>query len=115
MFKDFYDAWHFLDEHPMCQDENGDSRFLDECLDVEVAKVNPTTCEIDDNKALNTKVEVWLEMGAYNKEYREHDIDLDCGGNTYEEAIINMANNVLNQYGNTSNRIKPSSFDEEED
>ena len=110
MFDNFYDAWWFLEEHPMFEDEYNLSHFLD-CLDVHVAKVNPKTCEVDDDNVLNTKVEIWLEMGRYDKTCRWHDIDLDCGGDTYEEAIIQLANNVKDQYGYSKDRIKPSSLD----
>lgn len=113
MFDNFYGAWWFLNDHPMFQDEYESSQFQ-ECLDVFVAKVNPKTCSVDDDKNLNTKVEVWLEIGQYDKTCRWHDVNLDCGGNTYEDAIINMANNVMEQYRNNKNRIKPSSFERKE-
>lgn len=109
MFKKFYDAWWFLNNHAMFQDEYENSHFL-ECLDVYVAKVNPDTCSIDDDESLNTKTEVWLEIGNYDKNCRWHDVDLDCGGDTYEKAIIQLANNVLEQYGRGKDRIKISSF-----
>ena len=78
--------------------------FFEECLDIYVTKVNPKTKRIDDNEKLNTKVEVWLECGKYlfdehRKEYLPcHDIDLDCGGDTFEEAIIKLANLVKKYY-----------------
>lgn len=110
MFKDFYEAWWFLNDHQMFKDEYDETRFL-ECLYVHVTKVNPLTCSIDDNIELNTKVEIWLEIGQYDKTCRWHDIDLDCGGDTYEEAIVNLANLVLEYYGNTKNRIIQSSLE----
>lgn len=135
MFKDFYEAWHYLEEHRIFQQETkititekdnkqfekmfdevislkdlgleemvGEqihytSRFNDECLDIEVVKVNPRTNAIDDNKELNTKVQIWLEAGAYRKECRTHDWELDCGADSFEEAIIELANLVQKRYG----------------
>ena len=104
----FYDAWWFLYEHPMTQ-QNGDglSRF-DECLDVYVAKVNPLTGRKSHVSGFNTKLEIWLEFGGWHAMKRdnggtryipEHDIRLDCGGSTYEEAIINLAKRVKKYYG----------------
>ena len=103
-FSDFYNAWWFLYNHPLFDNE-GTSMFLS-CLDVCVAKVNPHIGEIDKDKKKNTRVEVWLEAGKYDKEYNYHDLDLDCGAKTYEEAIIQMANLLLNKYGNGVDSIE---------
>jgi hypothetical protein len=109
-FKNFYDAWWFLEEHPMfkyydnkrCKIEFGS---FQESLNIYVTKVNPKTKRIDDNIKLNTKVEIWVECGGYifdenfNNWISCHDIRLDCGGDTFEEAIIKLANLVLKFYG----------------
>ena len=56
----------------------------------------------DDDSRLNTKTEIWLEYGEclYDEETDlvqiRHNIDLDCGGATFEEAIINLANKLYN-------------------
>lgn len=109
-FNNFYDAWWFLQEHPAFKyinpkyPKSGEWGFFEECLDIDVQKVNPKTKRIDNDEKLNTKVEVWLECGEYlfdehNKEYLPcHDIQLDCGGDTFEEAIINLANLVKKYY-----------------
>ena len=79
--------------------------YFAQCLDIEVAKINPQTREIDDNEVLNTEVEVWLECGPYefNEDAAEfsptHDIDLDCGAPTFEKAIIELARLVKQKYG----------------
>lgn len=101
MFADFHKAWWFLYEHPLFKDEYDSSGF-ERCLDIYVAKVNPETCEMEIDKKLrykNTKTEVWLEIGQYDKNCNWHDTELDCGGDTYEEAIIILANNVYDKYG----------------
>lgn len=90
----FYDAWMFLSEHPIF-------RNLFECgLYTIVVKVNPETGAIDDDVTKNTKVEIWLEHGPYDEDYEHtHDFNLDCGGNTFEEAIITLAGLVKEHYG----------------
>lgn len=84
---DFYDAFWYLAEHKK-------GKFL-EALDIEVVKVNPVTKRIENDPDKNTLVQVWLESGP---EYRTHDYMLDCGGNTFEEAIIRLAENVRCYY-----------------
>lgn len=92
-FDDFYSAFHFLEDHPYFED-----RFQ-QCIDIAVVKVNPETKRVDDQLELNTEINVWLECGAFWKGFSTHDIDLDCGGATFEEAIINLANLVFEKYG----------------
>lgn len=91
---DFYTAWKFLENHKMF---NG--LFMNE-LWIDVVKVNPKTNAIDDDASKNTKVRFWLEHGGYDKECGSttHDYDLDCGGDTFEEAIINLAKLVKKHY-----------------
>lgn len=104
MFTTFYEAWHFLDDHPAFQDQYGGSWFQ-ESLYTMVVKVNPETEEIDDNEELNTATRVWLESGRYEEDEEQdykgtvHDIDLDCGAETFEQAIIKLANLVKENYG----------------
>lgn len=93
MFNDFYKAFNYLHKHPLFQE-----RFH-ECLDIEVVKLNPKTKAIDDNRELNTETNVWLEAGQYSEYIRYHDLNLDCGGRTFEEAIVKLANLVQQHYG----------------
>lgn len=106
-----------------------EAHSLDEGLKIRPAWVNPETNEIDDNESLNTKFQTWLEvcLPASNMEilsflsmdgsteeiaknahkynlfdqyrFHLHDYELDCGGDTFEEAIINLATLVLEKYG----------------
>ena len=100
---DFYEAWWFLVEHPEFKIDDYEGNFED-CLCIEVQKVNPATETIDDNEKLNTKVEIWLECGGYifddhlGRVIPCHDTRLDCGGDTFEEAIINLAKKVKQFY-----------------
>ena len=93
MFTDFYEAYHYLREHNMFQGN------FQSCLDIEVVKVNPLSKSIDDDDTLNTETNVWLECGKYSKYIPYHDFELDCGGVTFEEAIIKLANLVKKYYG----------------
>lgn len=106
-FTDFYNAWHFILNHPCFEDNFGQS-LLYRNLDIEVVKVNPETETIEDDVSKNTATRVWLEFGPMSLEgdlgmVCTHDPDLDCGGNTFEEAIIELANLILDKYGEYEN------------
>ena len=80
------------------EDKNGDECFLD-ALDIDVVMVNPKTNRINmSDSTKNTKVQIWLECGQYYKKNKYtgtvgfyHDTRLDCGADTFEEAIIKLA------------------------
>ena len=107
-----YDAFWFLHDHsefynprmmadyPKCPDMWSG---FNKCFDWQYQKVNPTTNSISDKLHENTKVQIWIECGAYSKVggsyYPSHDTKLDCGGDTFDEALINLANLVLKHYG----------------
>lgn len=111
-FDDFFEAFHYLTHHPAnCIDRKSRELFEQgnhflQCLEMNVVKVNPENVdkrghcisELDPDKMfLNTKTEVWLEYGKVlqgedDELIFRHDIDLDCGGDSYEEAIIKLAN-----------------------
>lgn len=112
-FQGFYEAWNWLHKHPYYyahsfgRDAHLFSCFT-QCTDIFVVAVNPDTNEIDDREELNTQTQVWLETGkmecvegpANKKSWRRtHDWELDCGGDTYEEAIIQLAHKVLDREG----------------
>lgn len=100
---DAVDAWEYLCEHRIFQktyEGYSFSVFKTKCLDIAYVRVNPWTNAIDDDNSLNTKMQVWLECGEYIQEENNgmHDIDLDCGGDTFEEAIVILANKVSAKY-----------------
>lgn len=75
-------------------------------LDINYVLINPLTDEIDDDHTLNTKTQVWLETGpAYWSEYTKkyetnsHDPKLDSAGDTFEEALMSLAQKVQEDYG----------------
>jgi hypothetical protein len=121
---DFYTAWHWLNAHPafVSKGDVGNkyplSMFHND-LTIMVAKVDPTTNRIEDDESRNIKTRVWLECGPRKEptsdEYEwicgewhdygipSHDIMLDCGADTFEEAIIKLANLVHTFYGDYNN------------
>lgn len=85
-----------------------------ECnLDIHYAKVDETG-HVNDDSSKNVNIECWLEFGHIEWGYatdwepkeggREHvimchDIRLDCGGKTFDEALIRLAGLVLEHFG----------------
>lgn len=122
---DFYEAYWFLYNHPIFDASATYNApawtfiMFDDCLDIMVVKVNPATKRVEDDKYINTETRIWLECGPWSKPtdpelkalentnpgtipphgMPSHDIDLDCGGATFEEAIVKLANLVLKNYG----------------
>lgn len=116
-FNEFCEAHDFLKEHKMVKayvklDESSREYEVNnfyKCFDFNVVKVNPETGELEieeDKLHLNTKTEVWLEFGGWCEEEncRYHDYDLDCGGDTFEEAIIKLANLVDKYYDESTGK-----------
>jgi hypothetical protein len=101
MFSNFYEAWKFLEEHRIYKDKEFGLGHFERCLDIDVVKVNPINDIIEDDESLNTKTQVWLESGSYEDEDRQgcHDYDLDCGANTFEEAVMKLATLVYLKFG----------------
>ncbi len=102
-FADAHEAFWFLSNHPTRGYLN--TSFID-VLDVAVMKVNPESRRVEDDPAMNTEIEVWLESGPGYTEPSEvmgsvpwHDVDLDCGGPTFETALIRLAEKVQAKYG----------------
>lgn len=101
MSKHFANLWaahRFLAAHRKRGFDN--TGFLD-ALYINRAMVNPLTGEIDDDPDKNTRLEVWLESGPGRDESGAywHDIDLDCGASTIEEAMMTLAEKVLAKWG----------------
>lgn len=99
---DFYTSYRFLKHHKMFQGSH-----FGQCLDIDVVKVNPETNRIEDDHRLNTKTSVWLECGSYVENSDDpmmrdihicHDPRLDCGADTFEQAIIKLAQLVQKYY-----------------
>lgn len=82
---------------------------LETNLVIQYAKVDATRT-VNGIKSKNTNIECWLEFGPleylYTADWDEetrllqcHDIDLDCGASTFDEALVILAQNVLDKYG----------------
>lgn len=124
IFTDFHGVYHWLRRHPafFYNGKRGveaiapsDRYGFWESLEVDVVKVDPTTERIEDDEKRNTATRIWLECGPWgdpkehawdtysDKGIPSHDIDLDCGGKTFEEAIIKLARLVNKKYGDHDN------------
>lgn len=103
-FIDFYEAYTFLLNHNLVNKiipgTSIVANHLNECLTMDVVKVNPETSIIEINEELNTKTEIWLEFGEWCTQDKVpyHDTNLDCGADTFEEAVIILANLVDAHY-----------------
>ena len=110
----FYDCWWYLLETAFYLDHNtkvfddipSESMFL-KSLDIDVVKVDPKTNCVDFYRLeKNTKTRVWLESGEqwfddkFGNVWRNncHNINLDVGADTFEEAIIKLARKVQSKY-----------------
>lgn len=110
----FYDCWWYLNETKFYLDHNNsvldglesESMFTSS-LDIEIVKVDPKTDCIDfDHPEKNTKTRVWLESGeqwldtTFGNVWRNncHNVNLDTGADTFEEAIIKLARKVQTKY-----------------
>jgi len=105
-FTDFYEAWHWLHEHPafFAKGRLGPkypySRFS-ECLNIYVVRVDPTTRCIEDDKSRNTKTEVWLKCGAIQDPTTDsikHNFATEEDLN-YGHPTLKLANLVVEHYG----------------
>ena len=106
LFCDFKTAFDFLDGHPMFND------LFQEDLYMRIVKVCPETNRIESDASKNTKIQFWLEHGPYRSAVDDypfdrciHDLELDCGGDTFEDAIINLANLVAANYNDDGTKV----------
>jgi hypothetical protein len=75
-------------------------------LDIFYTKVDETR-RVNDDKAKNINVECWLEFGQIKQEVSDgilhemnyHDTRLDCGGPTFDIALVKLAGRVRKYYG----------------
>lgn len=83
--------------------ENIGAPYSQGSIELTPQMVNPETKEIDlEDPSKNTKLEWWIEFSKLDSVYDDiatHYWDLDCGGDTAEEAIDNLCNLVKEKYG----------------
>ncbi|AFC21583.1 hypothetical protein GAP32_133 [Cronobacter phage vB_CsaM_GAP32] len=67
--------------------------------------VCPETNCVEKLELLNTKLQFWVELliPFFDEQHKQHchshDWELDCGGDTWEEAVENLYKLVLEKYG----------------
>lgn len=104
------ERWEWLRHHPAfilpINDVIGFWQSLPMALDVDFVLVDPKTNRISKDERKNTVSRCWLEFGPI--EFYEagdpdprptHDINLDCGGRTFEKAFRKLCLLVLKWYG----------------
>ncbi len=98
MQEKFYDAWWWLVEN---------HEWVINRLNIDVVKVDPKSKRVLNDASRNTLINYWLESGPWEKQEKEmvptHDIRLDCGADTFEQAIIKIARLTKKHYGSKSN------------
>lgn len=109
VFANVVDAWEYLITTKVfwCEGMDPGTEFWGnafmQSLDIDVVLVNPETGEIDDDEMKNTKPEVWFECGEpyFDERTRRiqtyHNVHFDCGGDTFENAVITLAN-IVHEY-----------------
>ena len=113
IFNDFYEAYHFLQDHELCKCKpyiSGritpiDFNYFPNCLEIQVVKANPETFIIDDDNKLKIKTQVllrlreaFLDLDDSEEVQFMHDYHLACYEDTFEKAIIELANLVDKHY-----------------
>ncbi len=98
------DKYYWVINHPKLTPE---SRQAD--VELTPHMVCPTDNTIKSDTSLNTKLQWWVEVCFYGyvDEYHDdlqpfHDWELDTGGDSSEEAIENLYDLVLAEYGDYS-------------
>ncbi|AGH32218.1 hypothetical protein VPHG_00154 [Vibrio phage 11895-B1] len=102
------DKYYWITDHPALNNEWGSVVTIE----MTPHMVNPETNMIDTTLELNTKLQWWIEVMVANKNFNpdvvfphedsfehSHDWNLDCGGDTAEEAIDTLYFLVLHNYG----------------
>jgi hypothetical protein len=103
--QNFYEAFKFLEEHHMFHNPATQISEFQDQLSIDVVLVNPENKTIEEDVKLNTLPQVWLEASVFEDDPEDGykgfslDHDLDCGGDTFEDAIIDLALRVLKKYG----------------
>ena len=104
----FKPHYEMLTDGPGWTDEVIDAGDFYDCVSIEFAYVDPETRRVEDDDTRNTLLEMWIEAGPwmdlsetdlpptegwndYNKWVTTHDMNLDCGGATMEEALLQLA------------------------
>lgn len=103
------DKYYWIIYHPNMTNDYGSKPVIE----LTPHMVNPNNNTIEPNNALNAKQQWWIEVNVPRKEFDPkvsyphensfeftHDWNLDCGGDSAEEAIDKLYNLVIEHYGN---------------
>jgi len=93
------EKYWWITEHPAFRNKD----HVGITIDIEPHMICKETNRIENFRALNTTLQLWIEVmvpydcdGSFEQ---SHNTDLDCGGFTWEEAIDNLYDLVLEHYG----------------
>lgn len=92
------DKYYWIIDHPAI----GNTTWAQATIELTPHMVNPENDTIEMNASLNTKFQWWVELSKIDSSEDEHPThfwELDCGGDTAEEAINTLYELVLAQYG----------------
>ena len=87
-------------------------------IEIEPHDVCPSTNRIEQFHALNTKTQLWVEfmspmyVESDDEWVQAHDYELDCGGDSYDEAIDELYKNVLSTYGDYTQKDADDTFNQ---
>lgn len=100
-----YEIEVLIDPHLICKatDQVESDQSLNDTLQYWVEVLIPVKINWDDE----TSKYAYPEGQVYTL---AHDIDLDCGGYTYEEAILNAYELMIKKYGPTSEELIDNKF-----
>ncbi|AUR93510.1 hypothetical protein NVP1187O_197 [Vibrio phage 1.187.O._10N.286.49.F1] len=92
------DKYYWIIDHPKLTKGRGQAE-----IELTPHMVNPENEIIEGDITLNTAFRWWVEVTQtvlYEGEYiKAHDWDLDCGGETAEDAVETLYGTVLQKYG----------------
>lgn len=94
------DKYYWITNHPKYVPFGHDA-----VIEITPHMVCPETNRIEDLALLNTKLSFWVELmipyedAENNYHGLAHDWELDCGGDTWEEAVEELYKLVLEKYG----------------
>lgn len=93
------DKYYWITQHPKYVPFGRDA-----VIEITPHMVCPETRHIEELEIMNTKLEFWVELAIpitdeYHGDCEMHDWELDCGGDTWEEAVENLYQRVLKKYG----------------
>lgn len=95
------ECYYWVRDHPKLQFEG----CCEPWIEITPHMVDPTTKCVEDSPEKNTEMVFWVECGAYvwceysKSPVPSHDWELDCGGSSWEVAVIELGKLVLAKHG----------------